>query len=168
MPIVDGLTSTKMIRSHEKSHSTNELSPRAQLNSRIPIFAVSATLIESQRQSYIDTGFDGWILKPVDFKRLSTLFQGIVDQAVREECVYRPGEWEKGGWFESHRQGPVQALTTPEPNAAVSSMPALTSSAGEIEHATQGSFDDRISREQKRLDSLQSDAVTDPSVPSTE
>lgn len=95
MPIVDGLTSTKLIRSFEKSHP-NHLSQRASLNGRVPIIAVSASLIEKEIQTYLDAGFDGWILKPIDFKRLSVLLEGIVEQETRENCLYRPGEWEKG------------------------------------------------------------------------
>ncbi|GME24562.1 hypothetical protein GTA08_BOTSDO01931 [Neofusicoccum parvum] len=91
MPIVDGLTSTKMIRSFEKSHPANILSPRASLNGRIPIIAVSASLEESKRQSYIDAGFDAWILKPISFPRLQELMTGIVDPKVREEALFTPG-----------------------------------------------------------------------------
>jgi hypothetical protein len=100
MPIVDGLSSTKMIRSFEKTHSTVCLSRRARLNSRIPIFAVSASLVENERQKYVETGFDGWILKPVNFERVGLLLKGLVDAEARKECLYQPGKWERGGWFE--------------------------------------------------------------------
>jgi DNA-binding response OmpR family regulator len=100
MPIVDGLTSTKMIRSFEKTHPKHLLSSRAQLNGRVPIIAVSASLVEKERQTYIDAGFDGWILKPVSFPRVNELMAGIVEPKVREEALYKSGEWEKGGWFE--------------------------------------------------------------------
>lgn len=113
MPIVDGLTSTKMIRSYEKLHNKQILSPRASLNGRVPIFAVSASLVERERQTYIDAGFDGWILKPVDFKRLNTLLFGIVDSATRSSCMYRRGEWEQGGWFHRGDSSPPKALTAP-------------------------------------------------------
>ncbi len=99
MPIVDGLTSTQMIRSHEKISSPSILSPRAARNRRVPIFAVSASLIERDHVRYIDAGFDGWILKPVDFKRLGVLMTGIVSKETRDRCVYVPGHWENGGWF---------------------------------------------------------------------
>lgn len=98
MPIVDGLTSTKMIRMFEKSKS-DILSPRASKHGRIPIFAVSASLVERELQTYIAAGFDGWILKPIDFKRLNTLLTGIVEDGTRTSCLYQPGEWERGGWF---------------------------------------------------------------------
>lgn len=106
MPIVDGFTSTKMIRSFEKTHSRAALSPRARLNGKIPIFAVSASLVESDREKYIETGFDGWILKPVDFKRVDLLLRGIVDVNARDQCIYEAGKtnWEKGGWFEKRQE----------------------------------------------------------------
>ncbi len=99
MPIVDGLTSTKMIRSFEKSNPNIEYSNRATLNGRVPVFAVSASLVERDFQTYMEAGFDGWILKPVDFRRLNELFTGIVEQDTRESCLYTPGKWERGGWF---------------------------------------------------------------------
>ncbi|KAK1999428.1 hsp90-like protein [Colletotrichum falcatum] len=99
MPIVDGLTSTKMIRAFEKSGDHDGHSAIATHNGGIPIFAVSASLIERERDKYIDVGFDGWILKPIDFKRLNTLLLGIVDDDVRATCLYAPGQWEQGGWF---------------------------------------------------------------------
>ena len=99
MPIVDGLTSAKMIRSYEKTHPTRRLSARAALNGHIPIIAVSASLVERDRQTYMDAGFDGWILKPISFLRLAELLAGIVDPRIRHAALYQPGEWERGGWF---------------------------------------------------------------------
>ncbi|MCJ1291276.1 Light-sensor Protein kinase [Xylographa carneopallida] len=160
MPIVDGLTSTKMIRSYEKSHPTDSLSRRATLNGRVPIFAVSASLIEKERQTYVNGGFDGWILKPIDFKRLSILLLGIVETSTREGCLYKPGEWEKGGWFSKTQPNAFASSTTPSPRAAVSS--AVMKSAPD--HGDDP-FDDPISREQERLNSLATDAVNDESVP---
>jgi CheY-like chemotaxis protein len=51
MPIVDGLTSTKMIRSFEKSHPETDLSSRAKGNGRVPIFAVGL-LYHNLRDDY--------------------------------------------------------------------------------------------------------------------
>ena len=111
MPIVDGLTSTKMIRSHEKLHPEGHLSSRAVGNGRVPIFAVSASLVEREKQSYVNAGFDGWILKPIDFTRLNVLLSGIVEDDTRNACLYKTGEWERGGWFE-RRQPPVSRADT--------------------------------------------------------
>lgn len=113
MPIVDGLTSTKMIRSFEKSNSTHLLSNRASLNGRVPIIAVSASLIEKDRQNYIDAGFDGWILKPISFSRLTTIMNGIVEQETRRDNLYRAGNWEHGGWFDEAQKDVFSADTRP-------------------------------------------------------
>ncbi|KAH7319694.1 hypothetical protein B0I35DRAFT_478022 [Stachybotrys elegans] len=99
MPIVDGLSSTKMIRGCEDSPDHRGHSHLARANGRIPIFAVSASLVENEKDVYIDAGFDGWILKPIDFKRLNTLLTGIHDEETRNSCLYVAGEWERGGWF---------------------------------------------------------------------
>lgn len=92
MPIVDGLSATKMIREHELQ-SSNRI--------RIPVFAVSASLLEKDRQIYIDCGFDGWIMKPIDFQRVHELLEGVKRAGVRGNCLYQPGRWEQGGWFEA-------------------------------------------------------------------
>lgn len=105
MPIVDGLSSTKMIRTFEGSDKCENLSPLAVRHGRIPIFAVSASLVEREKPLYVEAGFDGWILKPIDFKRLNVLLEGIHDDNVRNECLYQPGEWEKGGWFANRTRG---------------------------------------------------------------
>ncbi|CAI6332201.1 unnamed protein product [Periconia digitata] len=112
MPIVDGLTATKMIRSYEKTHN-NIYSPRAALNGRVPIMAVSASLLEKRRQEYIDAGFDAWILKPIAFQRLNHLMAAIVDPNVRGECLYESGEWEQGGWFNMGEKSSRDVGTTP-------------------------------------------------------
>jgi CheY-like chemotaxis protein len=103
MPIVDGFTSTKMIRSFEKTHGKACLSARARANGRIPIFAVSASLLEKEREKYVGTGFDGWILKPVNFQRVDSLLEGIVDEDARNSCLFEAGQWERGGWFEKRQ-----------------------------------------------------------------
>lgn len=115
MPIVDGFSSVKMIRSLEKIKPSSCLSPRAITNGRIPIFAVSASLVEREREKYISAGFDGWILKPVDFKRVNVLLRGVVDVETRNACLYEPGKWEQGGWFvkKEDQQDMFQVETRP-------------------------------------------------------
>ncbi|RYP82163.1 hypothetical protein DL770_005660 [Monosporascus sp. CRB-9-2] len=99
MPIVDGLSSTKIIRTFEASNQCAGLSSLAARHGRIPIFAVSASLVEQERPQYIEAGFDGWIVKPIDFGRLNILLDGISNDDKRDDCLYVPGEWERGGWF---------------------------------------------------------------------
>lgn len=111
MPIVDGFKSTKMIRSFEKIHGIGCLSTRVSANGRIPIFAVSASLVERDRELYMKTGFDGWILKPVNFKRVDSLLNGILEEDTRNSCLFEAGHWERGGWFEK-RQARTDVFST--------------------------------------------------------
>ena len=48
-----------------------------------------------------DLGMDGWILKPIDFKRLRVILRGVTDPAQRVRDVYQKGvfSWEQGGWL---------------------------------------------------------------------
>ncbi|KAF4636817.1 hypothetical protein G7Y89_g1267 [Cudoniella acicularis] len=66
----------------------------------VPIFAVSTSLEESKRDDYILRGFNEWVLKPIDFRRLGLLMSSIWDQGARSSCAYKPEMWESGGWFE--------------------------------------------------------------------
>lgn len=157
MPIVDGLTSTELIRSFEKTHP-GDLSKRASLNGRIPIIAVSASLLEREIQTYLDAGFDGWILKPIDFNRLGVIFEGIVVQETRENCLYKPGAWEKGGWFVKHQPDVFSSSTAPSKMNPVSQ-----SFAGPMRSLEPG--DDSPDKERERLNSLQNDAVHAESTP---
>lgn len=100
MPIVDGMGSTKMIRECEELAASSTSASATCRPRRIPIFAVSASLVEKDRQTYIDTGFDGWIMKPVDFKRVAQLLDGVHKEEAHEDSLYKPGMWEKGGWFD--------------------------------------------------------------------
>ncbi|KAI3535942.1 hsp90-like protein [Colletotrichum filicis] len=137
MPIVDGLTSTKMIRAHEKSSDHGGHSAIATHNGRIPVFAVSASLIEREKDKYIDAGFDGWILKPIDFKRLNTLLLGIVDDEVRASCLYASGQWEKGGWFNTRNIEERKDDNVPTPTVS----PAPISMDTSAETTTDGNTD---------------------------
>nr|DAZ85349.1 TPA_exp: phytochrome-3 [Monilinia laxa] len=100
MPIANGFESTKMIRSFEKE--TNPLvSQRASVYGRLPIIAVSASLEEQKREEYIDCGFDGWILKPINFKKLEEILASVEDDEKREKLLYGNENlaWGKGGWL---------------------------------------------------------------------
>ncbi|KAF2202807.1 hypothetical protein GQ43DRAFT_368279 [Delitschia confertaspora ATCC 74209] len=149
MPIVDGLTSTKMIRSFEKTHPGNILSPRAALNGRIPIIAVSASLLEKELPIYVEAGFDAWILKPISFDRLSLLMAAIVDPEIRKECLHEPGQWEKGGWFHQGPEGPELADTKldqrPQPQTVETAL-----KISETDTVTEATVEAEAAAEQKK------------------
>ncbi|KAH8824835.1 hypothetical protein DL96DRAFT_1467371 [Flagelloscypha sp. PMI_526] len=100
MPILDGFQCTEKIRELENLRPQELTRPSQQNNGRIPIFAVSASLLEARRADLAGKGFDGWILKPIDFKRLDVILKGVLDDHQRQLDLYRPGcDWELGGWF---------------------------------------------------------------------
>ncbi|KAJ3992676.1 phytochrome-like protein [Lentinula boryana] len=102
MPILNGLEASERIRAFEKTAplSSDDQRLSQMLNGRMPIFAVSASLYEQQRFKLSEAGMDGWILKPIDFKRLATILKGVTDLAQRESDRYTPGcNWEIGGWL---------------------------------------------------------------------
>ena len=103
MPILNGLEATERIRELETSSLPRKDRVSHVLNGRIPIFAVSASLLERQRGELAATGLDGWILKPIDFKRLRIILRGVTDPVQRTRDVYRKGvtNWEQGGWLVS-------------------------------------------------------------------
>ncbi|EIN12484.1 hypothetical protein PUNSTDRAFT_118301 [Punctularia strigosozonata HHB-11173 SS5] len=120
MPILNGFDATRSIRELEKSAVIGISDTRAshRLNGRLPIFAVSASLHESQYSALCGYGLDGWILKPIDFKRLTVLLRGIEDPAQRLANLYRPGgNWEAGGWL---------TMPTPKPGTAPPNTSKLT------------------------------------------
>ena len=89
-----------MISEFEKDPSSSaQNSQRVRAYGRIPILAVPASLSERRGQEYVDIGFDGWVLKPIDFKRLEATIRAIEDRQMREVLLYGAGSWENGGWF---------------------------------------------------------------------
>jgi CheY-like chemotaxis protein len=103
---MDGVTAAIQIREDEKARSPSESSPpssHVRNNHRVPIFAVSASLPESRAKEIADAQFDGWILKPIDFRRVGELMDGIWDIRKRRKDLYTPGtsktNWERGGWL---------------------------------------------------------------------
>jgi CheY-like chemotaxis protein len=97
MPFVNGWQATQMIRSLEKT--TSDIPRSTDKYGRIPIFAISATLRKEQQQSFVKSGFDGWLLKPIDFKRLALILSGAFNVDSREKCLYEEVSFQQGGWF---------------------------------------------------------------------
>jgi len=129
MPILDGFGATKGIRQIEANKPLNTLPRRSTaLVGRIPIFAVSASLTEDQRDYMVELGMDAWILKPIEFKRMAVLLSGINDIRLRQQHAYHEGcIWEYGGWLES----PVSTGVPPYEDESPASEPKSTPSSHE-------------------------------------
>jgi CheY-like chemotaxis protein len=98
MPLVDGYASTRLIREEESKPSTM-LSLVAEVRGRTPIFAVSASLKADDLGKFLEMGFDGWLLKPIDFRRLNLLLAGAFSADARKEGLYDRSRFNLGGWF---------------------------------------------------------------------
>ena len=121
MPLLNGFEAAKAIRALEKDVSNDPTPPETparlskKMNGRIPIFAVSASLFERQRDEMIADGIDGWILKHIDFKRLRDILKGILEPGQRENDLYSPtSNWELGGWLEDRKPDPSIASSEVE------------------------------------------------------
>jgi CheY-like chemotaxis protein len=102
MPILNGFQATERVRELEAAGPLPDQQHKLshQLNGRIPIFAVSASLKEDMKERMCQYGLDGWILKPLDFKRLTKLMEGITDTEQRAKDLYsHESNWERGGWL---------------------------------------------------------------------
>lgn len=130
----------------------------------MPVIAVSASLIERDRQQYIDTGFDAWILKPIPFDRLNKLMTAIVDKNIRKECLYQPGQWERGGWFHLGQKSSEEASTKPSGEAPVSNPSKETQEAAHSDDPTAGQHEstDKRDVEHERLLQNQAEGKLEP------
>lgn len=104
MPLLDGIQATKLIREFESSLSMPiTFSQHIAAYGRVPIVAVSASLSEGRVHEYVEAGFDAWVLKPIDFKRLEAIITAIQNEQTREILLYSRGNWKKGGWFKMRK-----------------------------------------------------------------
>jgi len=100
---MNGVEASRNIRRIERESPVDADKQRetSRLNVGIPILAVSASLPERERPTIVDAELDGWLLKPIDFKRLRRLMRGALIPEARDPEIYRPGQWERGGWLHS-------------------------------------------------------------------
>lgn len=100
MPLVDGSAATRLIRAFENTTITDVPTSHSDAPARrIPIIAVSASLSERAIGEYLDTGFDGWIHKPIDFQRLELILAAIGNAKTKAPLLHGKEVWERGGWF---------------------------------------------------------------------
>jgi len=153
MPTLNGFEAAEQIRSLERQtvSPSKPLRPSAgsqprmsvELNGRIPLFAVSASLAESQRDEMIKFGMDGWIMKPIDYERMSTILNGIIDTEQRKADLYEVGcKWAAGGWLVG---APTPGSDTSDDKAPSTSR--LPSSSSNPSVSTQGGTADSSGHE---------------------
>jgi CheY-like chemotaxis protein len=65
MPVMDGVEATKMIVKYEKEHKLKH----------IPIVALTANVIDSDREMYLSIGMDRYLKKPIDVAHLTTIIE---------------------------------------------------------------------------------------------
>jgi CheY-like chemotaxis protein len=95
---MDGLVVTQLIRALE-AKAMGAAKDNAEVIPHTPILAVSSTVVETEKDKYIEAGLNGWIMKPIDCARLNFLLRGVSDHNARKMCTYKPGQWDLGGWF---------------------------------------------------------------------
>ena len=63
LPEMDGITATRIIKADEK-------------NRHIPVLALTASAMKGEEQKLIDKGFDGYVAKPIEVKKLLEAITG--------------------------------------------------------------------------------------------
>ena len=64
MPIVDGITAFKQIRSYEENENLI----------KVPIVALTANAIKGDKEKFLDLGMDGYLTKPIKINELKEVF----------------------------------------------------------------------------------------------
>jgi CheY-like chemotaxis protein len=70
MPVMSGLEATRRIRASEAGP----------VDPRIPIVALTACAMASDREKFLAAGMDDYIAKPLDFEDLERIIAGIRDR----------------------------------------------------------------------------------------
>jgi len=66
MPVMDGIEAIKRLRTDGKTAG-------------IKIIAVTAFVLEEEKQRILETGVDGYLTKPIDTRKLPVIVQQILD-----------------------------------------------------------------------------------------
>lgn len=67
MPVMDGLTTTRLLRNLERPDSKT-----------IPVIAMTANAFEADLQKSMDAGMNGYLSKPIDIKKMYALLQEVL------------------------------------------------------------------------------------------
>lgn len=115
MPRVDGFQATRSIREHEKSHELR----------RTPIVALSASLLNHERDRCIAAGMDDFLSKPAPIAQLRSVIErwtGFAATMAREDTPPRPNSSEQV--LDTAALSALRALRRPgRPNLVIDLIP---------------------------------------------
>ncbi len=75
MPVMDGLTATRAIRDHEQRHA---MTP-------VPIYALTANAMDSDRDACLVAGMDGFLAKPLRKAALQSALDEVINRLTQHE-----------------------------------------------------------------------------------
>jgi CheY-like chemotaxis protein len=99
MPVMDGIEATRRIRNLTKPISD------------IPIFALTANVMASEREKYLAAGMNDCLLKPIDWKRLRSAIAGVPAKGVLPDAAIDRQVLEQFRALEDDNPGLVAQLT---------------------------------------------------------
>ena len=67
MPVMDGLTATKIIRNLDRKDCKE-----------MPIIAMTANAFEADLRKTVEAGMDGFLSKPIDIKKMYSLLDRVI------------------------------------------------------------------------------------------
>jgi CheY-like chemotaxis protein len=70
MPVMDGLTALKLLRTKEQKQAQN--------NYRTPVILITGNDLPSDVERYNEAGADGFLSKPIDFQLLAQAIQRVI------------------------------------------------------------------------------------------
>jgi len=110
MPVVDGLMATRLIRQHERTTGLP----------RLPVIALTASVMAEDRQAALAAGMDGFAIKPLDLPRLFdeiALVLALPSSAAPSEAplLRKPAhqpviDWERGITLWGNERNMAEAL----------------------------------------------------------
>jgi len=161
MPVVSGWESARLIREQEETHP---LPTRAvQSCGRTPIFAVSGNLRRTDIEHSAEAGFDGFIPKPIDMKRLANCIAGALDETSRALEVYNTAHFELGGWFLQRPTEQAPPVSSQEPVVEIQADPAAVLDSPSAKTPT-AEFVSEAGRESSAQSTTTSEVVEGPVV----
>ncbi|MBI5888254.1 MAG: response regulator [Deltaproteobacteria bacterium] len=79
LPVMDGYTATRIIKADER-------------NKGIPILALTASAMKGDEEKILGMGFDGYIAKPIDVKKLADIVADFLKgSGCRKSSGCKPG-----------------------------------------------------------------------------